>query len=101
VPRHRRLIVVNLRAQPVEIHHGGDVVVVPALGHAELPELSDEGGQLAELARRGAVSVQVEPVQGAAAGRSGTAPARPRSTGARRRSPGRKTPTPKSPEGGT
>jgi hypothetical protein len=92
---------VNLREQPVEIHHGGDVVVVPALAHAELPELADEGGQLAELARRGAVAVHAEPAEVAGAARSSKAPARSRSTGTSRRSPRRKTPTPKSPEGGT
>jgi hypothetical protein len=95
----------NLRAQPVEIYHGGDVVVVPAFAQTEFPELPGEGGQLAELARRGAVAVQTTAAETApkpAKKRSRrTTPARPRSTGASKKSPGPKTPPPKSPEGGT
>jgi hypothetical protein len=58
VPSRKSLVVVNLRAQPVELHYGGEVVVVPEFAHTELPKLPGEEGQLAELARRGAVTVQ-------------------------------------------
>jgi hypothetical protein len=58
VPSRKSLVVVNLRAQPVELHYGGEVVVVPEFAHTELPKLPGEEGQLAELARRGAVAVQ-------------------------------------------
>jgi hypothetical protein len=59
VPSPRKLVVVNLRAQPVEIQHGGEVIVVRAFAHAELPELDGPQGQLAELEKQGAVAVQV------------------------------------------
>jgi len=58
VPSRSKLVVVNLRAQPVELHYGGEVVVVPEFADAELPKLPGEEGQLAELARRGAIVVQ-------------------------------------------
>jgi hypothetical protein len=58
VPSRSKLVVVNLRAQPVELHYGGEVVVVPEFADAELPKLPGEEGQLAELARRGAIAVQ-------------------------------------------
>jgi hypothetical protein len=101
VPSRRTLVVVNLRGQPVEILHGGEVIVVAGFGQAELPALPEEGGQLAELARQGAVALQPAPAAEPAAGRRRKAAARPRSTGARKRPPARKKPSPKSPEGGT
>ena len=58
MPSRKSLVVVNLRAQPVELHYGGDVVVVPEFAHTELAKLPGEEGQLAELARRGAIAVQ-------------------------------------------
>ena len=61
MPSPRKLVVVNLRAQPVEIQHGGEVVVLPEFAHAELPELAGAEGQLAELARQGAVAVLPPP----------------------------------------
>ncbi len=102
MPSRKTLVVVNLRGQPVEILHGGEVIVVAGFGQAELPALPEEGGQLAELARQGAVALQPAPAAEPAAGRSRRkAAARPRSTGARKRTPARKKPSPKSPEGGT
>ena len=54
MPSPRKLVVVNLRAQPVEIQHGGEIVangtikatwfVVPGSGTGELSGLRGEGG---------------------------------------------------------
>jgi hypothetical protein len=88
VPSPRKVVVVNLRAQPVEIQHGSEVVVVPEFGHAELAQLPGAEGQLAELTRQGAVAVH-----------AAKAPARPRPGGAKKKPPAKKTP-PKKPQGG-
>ena len=64
MPSRKTLVVVNLRGQPVEILHGGEVIVVAGFGQAELPALPEEGGQLAELARQGAVALQSAPAAG-------------------------------------
>jgi hypothetical protein len=86
VPSPKKLVVVNLRAQPVEIQHGGQVVVVPEFGRAELQEPSAGEGQLDELVRQGAVVVQE------------VAPAKP--TAPKKKPPAKKTPPPKPPQGG-
>ena len=52
-------LVVNVRNQPVEIHHGSDAVVIPPLGQVMLPVVpSPQGDHLAELLRRGLVRVE-------------------------------------------
>ena len=81
-----KLVVENLRDQPVEIHYGDQVVLVPAFEKADLPVVRQGGDHLAELARQGLVSVELEkPKSAAAATRRRAAPARSRSTGTRRR----------------
>jgi hypothetical protein len=87
VPSPRKLVVVNLRGQPVEIQHGGRIVVVPEFARLELEEPSAGEGQLDELVRQGAVSLQAEPAK--------TPTARPK-----RKPPAKKTPPPKPPQGG-
>jgi hypothetical protein len=87
VPSPRKLVVVNLRAQPVEIQHGGQIVVVPEFAQVGLEEPSAGEGQLDELVRQGAVSVHAEPA---------TTP----TTRPKRKPPAKKTPTPKPPQGG-
>lgn len=90
----KSLVVVNLRAQPVEIQHGGEVVVVPALAHAELAAPAVPEGQLAELARQGAVAVHV----------AAAAPVRPRTARSKPKPkpkpPAAKKPAKKKPQGG-
>jgi hypothetical protein len=54
----KRQVVRNLRPQPIEIHHGDTVVVVPALGQVEIAIAPAAGGQLDELRRRGLVAVE-------------------------------------------
>jgi hypothetical protein len=51
------IVVANLRPQPVEIHHGEEVVVLPPYEQARLPDVPGSK-QLTELASRGLVSVQ-------------------------------------------
>lgn len=97
MPSPRKLVVVNLRAQPVEIQHGGEMVVVPEFAHAELQEQAGAEGQLAELARHGAVSVRAEPAKSTQT----KAAAGPRTGGARPKTPAKKTSPPKKPQGGT
>lgn len=100
----RRVVVENLRDQAVEIHYGGDVVVVPPLEQIELPEVRGGGEHLAELARQELVSVQPVTPTARAAGstRRRTSATRSRSTGARGKRSGRKTKAPKKPpEGGS
>jgi len=95
VPSPRKLVVVNLRAQPVEIQHGGEVVVVPEFAHAELPELPGPQGQLAELAKQGAVAVQ------AVAAKPAAKPKPKPAAGGPRKKPSAKRPSPpKTPQGG-
>jgi hypothetical protein len=87
-----KLVVVNLRAQPVEIQHGGEVVVVPEFAHAELPELAGGGGQLAELERQGAVAVHAAPAP---------KPPAPKPPAVAKKPPAKKpTPPKKKPQGG-
>jgi hypothetical protein len=86
VPSRRTLVVVNLRAQPVEISYGGEVVVVPEFAHAELPKLPGEEGQLAELALRGAVAVQAAPAESPTPARPARkSKPRPRPSGAKQK----------------
>jgi hypothetical protein len=76
VPRRRgsSLVVDNLREQPVEIHHGGAVIVIQPFGRAELPRLPlADTRHLAELERRRIVVVEAR----AASPRPKTATARP------------------------
>jgi hypothetical protein len=98
-----KLVVTNLRDQPVEIHHGDEVVVVPPLERVELPVVRAGGDHLAELARQGLVSVESKPTPGAAASprrRAATARAGSKST-KRRRSGTSTNPPKKPPEGGS
>jgi hypothetical protein len=90
VPSPKKIVVVNLRDQPVEIQHGGEVVVLPEFARAELPELPGGEGQLAELARQGAVAVLPPPP-------APKAPAKPRATTTKKKTPAPKKPPPKSP----
>ena len=90
----KSLVVVNLRAQPVEIQHGGEVVVVPALAHAELAAPAVPEGQLAELARQGAVAVHTAPAAPAPA-RARAAKKKPKP-----KPPAAKKPAEKKPQGG-
>ena len=92
MPSPSKLVVVNLRAQPVEIQHGGEVVVVPEFAHAELPELPGPQGQLAELAKQGAVAVQAPAAQPAAA--------KPTAGGPKKKPPAKQQSPPKSSQGG-
>jgi hypothetical protein len=108
VPSRRQLVVENLRAQPVEIHYGDEVVVVPRFGRAELAELPGEHGQLAELARRGAIAFRSERVEPPSGGRAPAGAAKPKSKSkpkSRQTSPRgarpRRGSSPKQPEGGT
>ncbi len=98
-----KLVVVNLRNQPVEIHHGDEVVVVPPNAQTELPVVRAGGEHLAELARQGLVSVQsLKSAEGAAgAKRPRTAAVSSRSTSARKKRPRARAKPPKSPEGGS
>jgi hypothetical protein len=94
----------NLRDQAVEIHYGGEAVVVPPFEQIELPEVRAGGDHLAELARQELVSVQpVQPTASAAGSTRRRASAtRSRSTGASGSRSGRKRKTPKKPpEGGS
>jgi hypothetical protein len=84
VPSPRKLVVVNLRAQPVEIQHGGEMIVVREFGHAELPALDGPQGQLAELEKQGAVAVQVP------AAAVPPAKSKPASAGAKKKPPARR-----------
>jgi hypothetical protein len=93
VPSPKKVVVVNLRAQPVEIQHGGQVVVLPEFARAELPDLPNEEGQLAELARQGAVAVL-------APSPAPNAPSEP-ATATKKKTPAPKKPPPKSPEEGS
>jgi hypothetical protein len=88
--------VVNLRAQPVEIQHGGEVIVVPEFAHAELPELPGPQGQLAELAKQGAVAVQAPAAKPAAA----KPKPKPAAGGPKKKPPAKRPSSPKSPQGG-
>jgi hypothetical protein len=103
VPSPNKLVVVNLRAQPVEIQHGGEVVVVPEFAHAELRELTEPQGQLAELAKQGAVAVQAPAAALRPAAPKPAAPkpaARPKrkpAAGGQKKKPPAKRPPPKSP----
>ena len=100
----RRVVVENLRDQAVEIHHGGDVVVVPPFEQIELPDIRVGGDHLAELARQELVSVQPAkaPTRAAGSTRRRAATTRSRSAGASRKRTGRKTNPPKKPpEGGS
>ncbi len=86
MPSPRKLVVVNLRAQPVEIQHGGEVIVVREFAHAELPELDGPQGQLAELEKQGAVAVQVP----AAAASAAKPKPKPAAAGAKKKPPARR-----------
>jgi hypothetical protein len=105
-------VVDNLRAQPVEIHYGGEVVVVPRFGRAELAELPGDRGQLDELARRGAIAFRSERVESppsppgrrapAAAAKPKSKPkSKPTSRQASPRGARPRRTSPKQPEGGT
>ena len=105
MPSPRKLVVVNLRAQPVEIQHGGEVVVVPEFAHAELPELPGPQGQLAELAKQGAVAVQApaaKPAVQATTAKPAAAKPKPKPAagGPKKKPPAKKPAPPKSPQGG-
>jgi hypothetical protein len=76
----KRQVIRNLRPQPIEIHHGADVVVVPPLGQVEIALAPVAGGQLDELRRRGIVSVEQK---GGTAQQKGAA--RPAGAAARRK----------------
>ena len=98
----RRVLVSNLRDQPVEIHQGDATVVVPPYGRAELPVVPTGGGHLAELARLELVAVQpLEGERAATTARPRPASGRSRSTSARPRRSGASTKTTKPPEGGS
>lgn len=92
-----KVVVANLRDQPVEIHHGADVIVVAPLERIVLPVEPAGGEQLAELARQGLVSVESRPAPASAAKR------RPRAAASKPRSQRKKTnpPKPKPPERGS
>lgn len=58
----RRYRIINQRSQPVELHCGHDVVVLPPLGEAEVDETARDSPQVETLARRGLVAVhRIEP----------------------------------------
>jgi hypothetical protein len=81
----RKVLVANLRDQPVEIHHGDAVVVVPPFDQAELPDDPARGAHLAELERQGFVSISSPGAASAGedSARRG-APAHSRASGTRR-----------------
>lgn len=100
----RKVVVENLRDQAVEIHHGGDVVVVPPHETIELPDVRTGGDHLAELARQELVSVEpVKPsARAAPTTRRRASGTRSRSAGASGKRSGRRTTAPKKPpEGGS
>jgi hypothetical protein len=86
----RKVVVTNLRDQPVEVHQGEEVFVIPPFAQAELPDVTRGWDHLPELVRQELVSVErVKPTERKRARRRSTAAAGPRTTTAstRKRKP--------------